>query len=258
MTEETQAQGQATAQKSKKKTSSSAKNELASLKNVEKMSEAKVVTYLRQMVEDQSRNEFRIGGLINQLYQNNWHGEYQTVEERIEQEFGIKRRKGQFLAQIYRTLVEVGANWTEVKGIGWSKLRYIVPILTKKNYKGWLKKAKNNTQWGLQELVKEHKKKMASGGEDAVDDGGGDEVPVNAPEGLTFKLYPDAKKDVQKAIKKAMKESESDDSGVALHNICSLYMAGSKKAETVKYLRQIGWDETRKIVETALNIDLQA
>lgn len=170
---------------------------------------------------------FRLGGLLNRINEEAWYADegFGKFADFVEDRFGIKRSKAMHLIKIYNDLIVSGVTWEQVGHIGWSKLAVLSGVLTKKNVKGWVKKAEGNTVMQLQELVRSAKATDVSGSTDDTDAG----ETVSKVSGMTFKVHEDQKEVIADAIAKAKGETGTEFNNVALESICLDYLAGPSK-----------------------------
>lgn len=194
---------------------------------VENLSRDDAYSMAETLVDDGEFNNFKLGGVLARIYTEGWYTEegYEHFKDFVEAKFGIKRSKAMYLISIYNSLVESGVAWNDVKDVGWSKLKELAPILTKKNVKGWVKRASTMTVIQLIAYIKEQAKKGETTGSTA------DETEAKKVSSLTFKLHEDQREVVNEALEKAKTESNSEYPAVALEAICMGYLAGPLKVQ---------------------------
>lgn len=176
------------------------------------------------LADDVEFNYFKLGGVLARIYTEGWYTEegFDQFKDFVEAKFGIKRSKAMYLISIYNGLVESGVEWADVKDIGWSKLKELAHILTKKNVKGWVKRATDMTVIQLLDYIKKEAAKGAG-------DDGASEDDSKKVSSMTFKVHEDQKETINNAIGKAKKAAPTDVSTVALEMICLDYIAGPSK-----------------------------
>jgi len=125
------------------------------------------------------------------------------------------------LIQIYAAIVESGVAWTEVRDIGWTKLRAIARVFDKESAHHWIAVASDHSKKETIELVKQHL--SASGG--AVVGGS------TATRVRSFKLREDQAENVNAAIEKMKKSSNTTDDSAALAAICLDYVGSTTLQE---------------------------
>lgn len=109
---------------------------------------------------------------------------------RIVEDLGIGPRKTRYLVNIYRHLIERGIPPEEVKPMGWTKLKEIYPILTKKNVGAWIRRVETMSTIETQEMRER---------------GGSKAKKADLPHRsfLTFRVTPEERKIVEEAVTKA-------------------------------------------------------
>lgn len=176
--------------------------------------------------DDVEFNYFRLGGVLNRINEEGWYAdeEFSKFSDFVESEFGVKRAKAMYLIKIYRDLVESEIPWDAVKSLGWSKLKEISSVITKKNVKGWVKKAEGLSVLALAALVKQSKAESTGSGGDADPAGAAPDVSS-----MAFKVHSDQKEVITQAVDKAKEEIGTEHSNSALEAICLDYLAGPSK-----------------------------
>ena len=204
---------------------------------VENYSKEQAYDIASKLEEDVEFSYFRLGGILNRINEEGWYADegFQKFTDFVEDRFGVKRSKAMHLIKIYNDLIASGVTWDVVSSIGWSKLKEISGVITKKNAKGWVKKANEMSVIQLAEYVRQQKAKDVSGGTDDADAGEAPQVSS-----MTFKMHNDQKEVVQQAVEKAKEETGTDHANVALEAICLDYLSGPSKP---------------KMEESALDID---
>lgn len=193
---------------------------------VENMTKDAAFKAAETLEDDIEFSYFRLGGILARIHMEQWYTEegFEKFPEFVESRFGIKRSKAFHLIGIYNGLLESGVAWEEVKDVGWSKLKELVNVITKKNVKGWVKRAKEYTVIQLIEYIK---KQQASGDKD---DGAAAE-DAKKVSSMTFKVHDDQKELINQALEKAKKEAGTEFPAVALEAVCMDYLAGPSKAK---------------------------
>ena len=186
---------------------------------------------------------------------NGWSGQYDNFKDYAEQKLGIGYRKAAYCANIYSKLVESGIAWEKVKGIGWTKLMTLLPVITNENADQWVAdiQAGDLTVLQLQSMVKEAQAPSTTG-----------EANTASVSTLTFKAHDDQKATIKEAIAKAKEVSGTSVDTVALEYIAMDYLgnaegksaiasgaalAVSEEAPTVAELVQMFSDSDDSIVE---------
>lgn len=192
---------------------------------VENYDKTKAFVTVKSLAEDIEFSYFKVGGILNRINEEGWYTEEGFIKfsEFVESEFGIKRTKAMYLINIYNGLLASGVAWTDVKDVGWSKLKEIVGVLTAKNVAQWVKRANEMTVLQLNAYVKQHKAGDSGGSSDDEDSG------VPKVSSMTFKMYDDQKEVVIEALDKAKEAGPTEHNNVALEAICMDYLAGPSK-----------------------------
>ncbi len=81
---------------------------------------------------------------------------FKSFEEYVEKELKLDAREVRYWKAIYKTFIlTLGMDGERLKGMHWSKLRYLVPVVNAKNVETWLARAEKLTQTQLEEAVGE-------------------------------------------------------------------------------------------------------
>jgi hypothetical protein len=189
------------------------------IENVTDASEAE--TMVRTLLEDTEFNAFKIGGYLAVIQAKQWFGNYANFKDYVEGVFGLHYRKANYWVNIYTGLLEANVSWEQVKGLGWTKLKELVGILTPENVVEWVEKASGMTTIQLIEHLKAEKK----GGGKATE--GGESLPVTT---MTFKVHSDQKEVIEQAITKAKQASGTESQTAALEGIALEYLGKAPAA----------------------------
>ncbi|MCA1777756.1 MAG: hypothetical protein LC676_19765 [Loktanella sp.] len=206
---------------------------------IENMDEVTALDAALSLTEQTEMHMFKLGGVLAAIQANNWYEPYQSFKEFCEGKLGMHYRKASYWAAIYNDLVEANIKWSEVAGIGWTKLKEIVSVIDQDNVAAWVDTAKNQTTIQLIETVKAYKQ----GHSGQIGSHGGDVVSTK-----TFKLHADQKQTVEDALKKAKDEAGTTYDTAALEFICMDYMGSQKLAAKLK---KIGTDHALAALEEA-------
>lgn len=187
------------------------------------------------LIEAEDRMEFehiRIGALLSHI-QNSQHYitlGYDNLREFLAAETAMDYRKGTYLISNYNKVRDLGIPAEALKGVTWSALRHVVPILTEKNYKKWLDAARSNTHVKLIEYVAKEKVKQ-SGALPAPDKAEGGEEPK--PITKAFNVFPDQDATIKAALEKAKGQGNVESNGAALEIIAAAYTGAPPSDTTV-------------------------
>lgn len=196
---------------------------------IETMSEATAIKELQLLIENQSLDQFKMGGILSKMLSEKWHGEHPNFRSMVEAEFGVKYRTAMMWISMYNNLVESKVPYSKVKRLGWTKIAYLSAILTVENVDEVLSQVDGMTALQVQAFVDEYSKsgdaKKAAENED-----------VNQLKSKTFKLFPGQKESVDLAIEKARTSANTDSDSAALEFICVDFLSGnvSSKKTTPK------------------------
>ncbi len=223
------------------------------LENLKETEARKLVTELR---EGSDFGFFKLGGVLSVIQSNNWIEPHGSFKDFVEAEHGLNYRRAMYWIGIYNGLVNSGIPWEAVKSLGWTKLKEIVPVLTKDNVKQWVKTAEKQTTLQLIETVKSD---IANQQQKQI---GSEAQPSSGPVTTkTFKVHPDQKKTIDEALTRAKASGNTAFDTVALEYICLDYLGGPAKstADVPGQLQKIGLDEALKAFEAAFpNVSLTA
>jgi len=105
---------------------------IASSTEVENLTRAKALKLAPELIEAEGINDFKLGGVLQRIQEEKWWegNDYENFKDYIESGLGLPYRKCMYLVNIYEKLVAAGIKWADVKSIGWSKLRFIIEVLT--------------------------------------------------------------------------------------------------------------------------------
>lgn len=197
-------------------------------KEISNLDRETAIEIVPSLIDSVDFSYFKLGGVLSAIQDNEWwKGENDSFKGFIQDNFGLHYRKAMYLINIYDKLVEANIPWAKVSGIGWTKLKELADILTPENVDEWVAKANSMTTLNLQAAVK-----AAKSGELGTD--GTTDPDSSGVSTVTFKVHPDQKESINKAVEQAMEEAATEFKGVALEAICLNYLAGgsTKKAPT--------------------------
>jgi len=195
---------------------------IASSTEVENLTKAKALKLAPELIEAEGINDFKLGGVLQRIQEEKWWegNDYESFKDYIETGLGLPYRKCMYLVNIYEKLVAAGIKWADVKSIGWSKLRFIIDLLTEDNVAEWVKRADTMNSLEIQEYVKGLKEGKAK------TDDNGDEVTTKVSS-MVFKVHPDQKETIKEALAKKKEESGTEHDNVALEQITLGYIEGN-------------------------------
>jgi hypothetical protein len=176
--------------------------------------------------------------LLHEAWENSyfirWH--YESFREYCQKELGIQYRRAKYYVAIADAVKKLGVDWEEVEGIGWTKMRVLLPIFREEmeDHQGWMDLAKEYSVRELESMVKDQKQlgaEITSQGEEKV---------VT----LKFNLTQEQANIIQSALEKAMEAVESDSSVLGLEQMAYDYVMRSDDDPSMMPLPNLlGWVE---------------
>ena len=185
---------------------------------------------LKSVEEDLELQHMKIGVLLGHITASEHYMTmgYQNMREYLDAETGIGYRKAMHLIQNANMVRDLGIPSEKLKGVTWSALRHIIPVLTGQNYTTWLEAARSMKHVALIQPVNEEKVKIV---------GGTTAKPSNHPPAETvqkiFSVKPDQKLVIDQAIEKAKVEGNTDNAGAALEVIAAAYSGAPPSKSSV-------------------------
>lgn len=185
------------------------------------------------LAEAEDRMEFehvRIGALLSHIQASQHYVTlgYDNLREFLAAETGLHYRKATYLIANYNAVRELGIPAAALKGVTWSALRHILPIMTTKNYKEWLDAARNTTHVSLIGMVEQEKIKQATAlpAPDASKPGATAAAVPTSPQltSKVFNLAPDQTATLVAALEKAKVAANVDGTSAALDVIAAAYI----------------------------------
>ena len=155
--------------------------------------------------------------LLSEAYHKEFHlvWGFETFEKYCQAELDMAYRRAMYLVDIWDKVKSLDLPRTRVAKLGWSKMKEVAAVVTKKNAEALLKKAENMT---VKEL-KEHTRTMRR-----TDFGGKGGTRGPETKAWSFRLGESESKVVEDAITEAKKMMETDSVGVAIEGICSEWL----------------------------------
>lgn len=187
---------------------------------------------------------FQLGGVLSVIQANGWFAPYANLKEYVEKAHGILYRKAVYYIKIYNGLVESKVPWSEVKHLGWTKLKELADLMTLDNYKDWVGIAEDQTTLQLIETIAKHK--QAQAGQAQI----GSETSTTVTT-KTFKVHEDQKDIIEAALDKAKEEGSTSVDTVALTYICQEYVAGPAKLSLKQRMEQAGIEQALEAISLA-------
>ena len=163
--------------------------------------------------------------LLHETYDNAYYIRwgYDNFKEYCETELGVQYRKARYLVGIAQVIKDLSIAWEDVEGVGWTKMRTLIPILKEQGIVGdWFDIAKNYSVKELEALVKDAKLGFD------ITAVGGDRIVT-----LTFNMTPEQSEIITEALDSAKKVSETTDNVLALEQMAYDYVMGQGEVEKV-------------------------
>lgn len=195
---------------------------------------------LGEIAQVEGENFFRKGGLLVKLSEIGDFGEHKNFQDYVKAN-GIAPdyRTARYWMSIYTGLLEAGIPYSEVQGVGWTKIVVLIPVLTKENVAEWVAKAKAMNVATLQATVDAATAQDTSGSASTA-------APSGDIKSMVFKLHKDQTDTINDAIAKAKKNASTESKEVALDLICVEYLgvASSKKQAPAEAApaKEVGYD----------------
>lgn len=201
---------------------------------VENLKEEKALALVPTLLDNIDRDGFRLGGVLSKVQAEGWfmNTGHETFKSWVEASTGIAYRKAMYLVNIYNQLVGSGIPYEKVKGLGWTKLKELAPIISTENVDEWVALAENCTVLQLIEHIKQ-----ATKGEDENEST--EEEAVKTTTTMTFKVHEDQKATITAALEKAKHAINTDVSTVALEAMAMDYLGGKSKAAKIPSLKEL-------------------
>jgi hypothetical protein len=236
---------------------------------------AEAMEALRNVDDRRGMIAYAHGGILKRIKEEKW---YESEACPYFSDFlikkGIPRSTAYAHIALYEGLVKPGISWHQVEPVGWTKIRYIAPVLDKDNVDDWLQRAAKVTVPELIQIVK-HEKSLLKKGAGASPTGVStqvDAVDANllVPDGSvapakisrTFQFHEDQVKTIDDAIDKAKEQTCSPYDHQALDAICMNFLAGNMEsfAESHHFrraVRQLGYEAVVTVIADLWpNIDI--
>ena len=162
---------------------------------------------------------FELGKILQEIFDHKYYRDlgFETWKNFVFEDLeplGMKWRTADYLRMTVMKCEEVGIKKEVAGQIGWSKLKEIVPVVTKKNKDGWIKEANQKTVQSLNAAVRVALGKIT------------EEESKVLPEKVFFSLFKEQKQLVELSLEVAGRVSRSDKKGHLLADvICPSFLA---------------------------------
>ena len=220
-----------------------AKDEFQDLVNeIENMKEKEALSAVTLITDQTAAGYIKLGGVLVRVHANEWYKPYSSFQEFVTEKIGMKFRLACYYMQCYTALANGGIPFSKVKGLGWTKLAVIAPVINSDNIDHWVGVAKSQNVLTLKETIKAHKAANLAG---ELSNEGGDTTSVKS---LTFKPHSDQEATIDAALKKAMDAANTEHKTVALEYICMDYLGA---ATLVSKLKAMGIEKAAEALSEA-------
>jgi len=218
---------------------------------VENLSKAKALKMAPELIDATGVNDFKLGGVLAKIQEEGWWegGDHDSFKAYVEGVLGLQYRKSMYLINIYDKLVDAQVAWTDVSGIGWSKLRFIVNHLTAKNAGAWAKRCAKMNALEIQDYVKQLEQSKSTGKGDES------EPTVTSVSTMSFKVHEDQKEIIREALDKKKEDLDTEHDAVALENLALDYVQGTTgkskkvtKGQVIKFLTDLGEEDAAELL----------
>ncbi len=196
---------------------------------VENMREAELADAVRSLTEGVGDSYFELGGVFSRVIAEGWYAEagHENFKQWVLATTDMKHAKAHYLVQIYDKLNRLDIPWSKFSGIGWTKVRILLPVITVESVDGWVEKARGMTRVELEEAVKAAKGEKAG-------DGLGDKDDSIVNKG--FKFHKEQWETVEAALEQMKGELPTDFDNVAMEHISAFYLQGPQGEARVAQL----------------------
>ncbi len=178
---------------------------------------------------------WEMGEVLSEIFNNQYYVDcgYRHWQSFCNELLDIKWRTADYLRSIFTKFSAIGVAREEVIGIGWARLKELLPVVDKENAAQWLSVAKDkeNSMAMINNKVKVALGKMTP------------EEAEKVPEVVAFRLYSEQKENVMRALELASRLTNSDSRPYQLEMICvefrSTYEADIESLSKAKVVRDL-------------------
>jgi hypothetical protein len=184
----------------------------------------------------------RLLEVIDNGYFTRWG--FSSFEEYCTDEVQIGYRKASYLVQIAQTVKDLKIDWEDITGIGWTRMRTILPALKQDGEVGdWLTLAADLSVKDLEKLVKDHKIGATIEGDSS-----------NALVTIKFRVTKDQFDIISDALDLAKEAIEDDNDVLALEQMCyDYFMASGDDPNRLSMENMIKFIEKKYAVNVTIN-----
>ena len=193
------------------KTETKAKSKTAAKGKSVAQRSATVRKQIKEVMGAVEKDHMELAELLAEAYNRKYWEEWGFEDFKVycNDELDVHWRKAYYFVDIWNKVAEYNLNLAEVKKIGWTKMKEVAAVMTKRNYKGLMAKALKQTSREFAETVKIIRAKQK----------GTDVRPVTTT--IVLKCNEDEAKGIMEALSEAKKLTESANDTVAFEMICS-------------------------------------
>ena len=212
-------------------------------------------------VKDQLKEGFwRLAELLWEVFDKNHYLKwgYDKWTDYAERELEMRPRKAQYLVSIWNyfaiTHKESPELLAKVRPLEWTKVKELIQIVTPENVDEWVATAQRLTLIQLTEACREALQGDSSDG--GTGQTGTDRAPPMSEQiqRMTFAVFPEQKKNIVTALKRAEEMADSDKKGHLLDLICTAFLAENADSKGVfDVLRR--FEKMRGVKLSALDLD---
>ncbi len=191
---------------------------------------------------------WEMGFILNGIFRNQYYVDYgyHDWKDFCNEVLEMRWRTATYLRDIYVKFTSLGVRGEDCVGVGWGKLKELLPIVTKENVKYWLDEAKAKkvsvavlnarVRHALGRITKEQSEKL--------------------PQQLVFRLYEAQLENVERAMELARRMTGSESRGYHLEMICAEFRATYEAVEEDHPKQKLAVDLLKK-VETLLGVNFK-
>lgn len=192
---------------------------------IETLSKESTIECIGVAQENMEQSYFVLGAMLSKVKANRWFEPHKNLDEFVECEFGMNRRKALYCISIYEKMRDLSLSADTFKGIGWTKMRALVRVLTEDNVEHWASLARNNSKGELEKLVQAEVAKF------------GNKTPTvsEARHTKVFKFHDNQVQVIETAMQKVKQEAGIEADASALELICMDFCGGISLVERVKF-----------------------
>jgi hypothetical protein len=156
---------------------------------------------------------WEMGAILNSIFKNQYYVDYgyRDWKDFCNEVLEMKWRTATYLRDIYVKFTGLGIRPDECIGIGWGRLKELLPVVNKENVKYWLTEAKKK---GASIANLNAKVRVALG---KITQEESEKLPAK----LTFSLYEKQEETVERALELARRITGSESRGYQLEMVCT-------------------------------------